>query len=49
MLPVVIDRVTWSVLLSVRLSVTSVNPAKTAEPIEILFCCGPWWALGTMY
>jgi len=33
MRPIVIDRVAWSVCLSVTL----VSPAKTAEPIEIPF------------
>ena len=36
MRPIVTDQVTWSVGLSVGLSVTLVNPAKTAEPIEML-------------
>jgi len=35
--PIVTDRVAWSVGLFVGLSVTLVNPAKTAEPIEMSF------------
>jgi len=31
------DRVAWSVGLSVGLSATVVNPANTAEPIEMRF------------
>ena len=34
---IVRDRVAWSVCRSVGLSVTLVNPAKTAEPIEMPF------------
>jgi len=37
MRPIVTDRVAWPVCRSVYLSVTLVSPAKTAEPIEILF------------
>ena len=35
--PIATDGVAWSVGLSVCLSVTTVSPAKTAEPIEIPF------------
>jgi len=42
---IVIDQVAWSV----GLSVTLVSPAKTAEPIEVLFGLRIWWAQGTMY
>jgi len=48
MRPVVTDRVAWSV----GWSVTVVSPAKTAEPIEMLFGtlgCGLRWAQGTTY
>jgi len=38
------DRVAWSVCLSVCLSVTIVNPAKTTEPIEMP--SGVWTYLG---
>ena len=34
---ILIDRVAWSVGLSVGLSVTLVSPAKTAAPIELPF------------
>ena len=37
MLPIVTDRVTWSVCVFVSLLVTFVNPAKTAESIEMPF------------
>ena len=37
MRPMVIDRVAWSVGRSVCRSVTLVNPAKTAAPIEMPF------------
>jgi len=37
MKPIATDGVAWSVCLSVRRSVTIVNPAKTAEPIEMPF------------
>jgi len=37
MRPILADGVAWSVCRSVCLSVTFVSPAKTAEPIEILF------------
>jgi len=37
MRPIVTDQVTWSVGLSVGLSLTLVSPAKMAEPIEIPF------------
>jgi len=37
MRPTVTDRVARSARRSVRLSVTLVNPAKTAEPIEMPF------------
>jgi len=40
--PVVTDGVVWSVCLSV----TIVNPAKTAEPIEMPF--GLWTRVGPM-
>jgi len=40
--PIVTDRVPWSVGLSVGLSVTVVSPAKTAEPIEMLFGLKTW-------
>jgi len=44
MRPTVIDRVAWSVGLSVGLSVTLVSPAKMAEPIEMPF--GLWTRVG---
>ena len=37
MRPIVTDRVAWYVSRSVCLSVTIVSPAKTTEPIEMLF------------
>ena len=37
MLPLVTDRVAWSVDLSVCLTVTVVSPVKTAEPIKVPF------------
>jgi len=37
MWPIVTDRVAWSVGRSVVRSVSHMNPAKTAEPIEVLF------------
>jgi len=40
MRPIVTDGVAWSVCLSVGQSVTITNPAKTAEPMEMLF--GTW-------
>jgi len=45
MRPIVIDRVT----LSVGLSVTLASPAKTAEPIEMPFGCRLGWGQETMY
>jgi len=38
----VTDRVAWSVVLSVCLSVTVVSPTETAEPIEILLGLWTW-------
>jgi len=35
--------------LCVRLSVTTVSPTNTAEPIEVPFGCGVGWAKETMY
>jgi len=46
---IVADRVTWSVGLSVGRSVTLVSPAKTAEPIEMLFGLRTRGAQGTTY
>jgi len=43
--PVVSDRVSWSV----GLSVTLVSPAKTAEPIEMPFWVEDLEAKGTMH
>jgi len=37
MRPIVIDRVAWSVGLSVCLSITLVSSVKTAAPIEMPF------------
>jgi len=37
MRPIATDGVAWSVGLSVCLSVTTVSPAKTAEPIDVPF------------
>ena len=37
MQPIVTDLVVWSVCLSVGRSDTLVSPAKTAEPIDMLF------------
>jgi len=45
MRPIVTCGVAWSVSLSVCLSVTVVNPAKTAEPIEMPF--GSWDRVGS--
>ena len=42
MRPVVTDRVAWSVCLSVCLCVTLLNPAKTAEPINMPFGLRTW-------
>jgi len=42
MRPIVTDRVTWSVCLSVGLSVTIVSPTKTAERIEMPFGLWAW-------
>ena len=39
---VVTDRVAWSVGRSVRLSVTLLSSAKTAEPIEMPFGLSSW-------
>ena len=39
MRPFVTD-VTWSVCMSVCLLVTTINRARTAEPIEMRFGCG---------
>jgi len=36
------DRVAWSVCLSVCLSITSMSPAKMAEPIQVLFGMWTW-------
>jgi len=44
----VTDAVAWFVHLSVYRSVT-LNPAKTAEPIEMSFGCGLGWVVGPMY
>jgi len=45
MQPIVANIVVWSVCLSVIcLSVTNLQSAKMAEPIEIL-----WWAKGSTY
>jgi len=38
MQPIITDRVAWSV----SLSVTVVSPAKTAEPIDMLFGLWDW-------
>ena len=43
---IVTDRVAWSVGLSVCRSVTLVNPAKTAAPIELPFGLRTWVGLG---
>jgi len=40
MRPILTDRVAWSLCRSVSRSVTVLNPAKTAEPIEMSF--GLW-------
>jgi len=37
MLPIVTDRVAWPICLLVCRSVTVVSPAKTTQPIEMLF------------
>jgi len=37
MRPIATDRVAWSVRLCVRLLITFVSQAKTAEPIEMPF------------
>jgi len=45
------ERIAWYVSRSVCLSDTVVNPAKTAEPIDMQFGCRlNWvgWAQGTM-
>jgi len=42
MMPIVRDRVAWSVCLSVGLSVTLVSPAKTVEPIDMPFGLRTW-------
>jgi len=34
---------------SVGRSVTTLSPAKTAQPIEMAFGRGLWWPKGTMY
>jgi len=39
---------TDGVACSVGLSVTTANPAETAEPIEIPFGCGLRWVKGTV-
>jgi len=49
MWPIVTDQVAWSVGHFVGLSVTQVSPAKTAEPIEMLFGLRTSVAQGTMY
>ena len=43
---IVIDWMTWSVCPSVCMSLTLVSPAKTAEPIAMLFGWGLGWAQG---
>jgi len=45
MQPILTDRVAWSVGLSVCRSVTLVNPAKTAAPIELPFGLRTWVGL----
>jgi len=35
--------------MPICLPVTTVNPSKTAEPIEMLFGYGLGWSQGTMY
>jgi len=46
MLSIVIDRVAWSVGLSVCLSVTLVSPGKKAAPIEMPFGLRTWMGPG---
>jgi len=45
MQPIAADGVEWSVGLVVRLSVMTVSPTKTAEPIEMPF--GTWIGMGS--
>jgi len=49
MRPIVTDRVAWSVGLWIGLSVTLVSPAKTAEPINMLFGLMTRVGQGTTY